>query len=790
MNRRFLLWFSMMLFIALMNINPAFANADKEMIPEEMMEVTATSEKAFEKASNVLDKDPSSHWKSSEELPQSITLSFARPLTITELHYTPKVGDGVIEQYEVSISTDGKTFEKIVEGSWDETIESTQTIVIDHDQPVAAVQLTALSSSDDGAAAVELAATTTDQTTVEAYVDLLQAIDKGEKALLTSRVGFGAEEVAIEKSTFEAVLSEATAAAKEDNNSTDQDIEQSKSLSEATEQFISSIRSIHQQYLQVIINQAKEIEASGDHVDSLKAVIDQAEQMTSDHDATVDEIDAAISQLINATVQADPNQQWIGAWATAMHAPFGGDSEGFNNWTIRQIVYPTTDGEFVRFRFSNEFGDRALTLDKVGVALSDGGAAIVSDSHREVTFDGNTSVSIPAGQEIWSDPVKFNLNDNTPIAISTYVSNQTGPTTWHMRSMQTTYFAPTGDFTENDDGSPYRLEQDSWFWLSGVEVVTDDPDARVIVALGDSITDGAGGSVNTNNRWPDHLNKLLNETYPDASISILNAGISGNRVLGDTSTQGESAINRLQRDVFAHAGVTDIILLEGINDIGNIDDLTAEQLIDGYKKIIQAAHERDIRVIGATLTPFRGFADGYFTEEKEQTRQAVNEWIRTTDLLAGVIDFDKIIEDPNNLSTMLPAYDSGDHLHPSDEGYVKMGQSVDPTLFDPTGSFEQPSEQPDQPTQPEDTKTEPKEEPTDEGHAQQEEQPNEQEPEKETLPQDEDKADEPVIPDMPKTGMGGTTMPNTASAWLAVALSIIIAITCAGLWRFIRNQRA
>ena len=252
------------------------------------------------------------------------------------------------------------------------------------------------------------------------------------------------------------------------------------------------------------------------------------------------------------------------------------------------------------------------------------------------------------------------------------------PLTWHQGSSQSAYIS-----AGNTSGAA-KVEATSrpasWFLLSRLEVVAPSANAGVIAAFGDSITDGAVSSVDTNNRWPDHLARRLAAQKGGRPMAVINQGISGNRLLGDGA--GVSALARFDRDVLMQTGVTHVVIMEGINDIGiarTNPSPTAEDLIAGHKQLIARAKARGLKVYGATLTPFEGAA--YWTAEGEAKRQALNEWIRTSKAYDAVIDFDKVTRDPAAPTKFLPAYDSGDHLHPGDAGYKAMGEAVDLKLF-------------------------------------------------------------------------------------------------------------
>lgn len=375
---------------------------------------------------------------------------------------------------------------------------------------------------------------------------------------------------------------------------------------------------------------------------------------------------------------------WVGTWAAAMQMPpteGGGratNDAGFTNQTVRMIVRVSIGGEELRVRFSNAFGQQAVTLTDVHIALAGSGAAIVAGTDREITFSGQTSLSIPPGAMLLSDPVKFKVPALSNVAISVFLPTATGAATWHELARQTTYVAGPGDLSANAD-LPDAKTAPSWYWLSGIDVLADK-NTSAVVALGDSITDGADATLNADHRWPDVLANQVSKPDHRNAIAVLNEGISGNRLLHDGD--GASALARFDRDVLAQNGVRYLVVLEGINDIGwpHMSAQYAEQavsaadIIAALDQIADRAHERGIFVFGCTLTPFGGAF--YQTPDGETEREVVNQWIRTGGAFDAVIDFDKITRDPAHPDRFLPACDSGDHLHPNDAGYEAMGQAV------------------------------------------------------------------------------------------------------------------
>jgi lysophospholipase L1-like esterase len=351
------------------------------------------------------------------------------------------------------------------------------------------------------------------------------------------------------------------------------------------------------------------------------------------------------------------------------------------NQTLRQIVHTSIGGDRVRVVLSNAFGTAPLEIGAADIALRDKDSAAVAASVKPLTFGGSATASILPGATLVSDAVDLKLAPLTDLAIDVYLPGELGigpsPVTTHNGASQTNYLSESGDHT-GDPGFKAAGQAGAWFLLARVEVAAA-AGARAVVTFGDSITDGARSTVDTNNRWPDQLARRL-AAQRGAQVAVLNAGISGNRVLGDGA--GISALARFDKDVLMQTGVTHVVVMEGINDIGvarSNATPSAADLIAGHKQLIERAHARGLKIYGATLTPFEGA--GYFTAEGEAKRQALNEWIRTSHDYDGVIDFDKVTRDPAAPTKFAPAFDSGDHLHPGDAGYKAMGDAVDLALF-------------------------------------------------------------------------------------------------------------
>ena len=379
-------------------------------------------------------------------------------------------------------------------------------------------------------------------------------------------------------------------------------------------------------------------------------------------------------------------------WAEELPAPFN-VPEVLEGQTVRQVARISVGGDQVRIVLSNEFGARPVTIGSATVALSAGGETVDPATVKPVTFSGQTSAVIPPGAPLVSDPVDLAVKPLSSVAVSFYLPKKTGITSVHWDGAQTTYVSGTGDKTKDADFKPGSTDKSRLF-LSRI-LTTAKPDSNAIVFFGDSITDGACSTVDTNNRWPDHIaERLQAEGHPD--VAVVNEAYSGDRVL--TNGMGTNALSRFDMSVLSHPRVSTVVMMMGINDIGwpgkdaitpSDPEPTAEDVIAGYKQIIQRAHDHGIRFVGVTLTPFidtfKGLpTSGYYTPEKEKIREAVNDWIRANKTAEGLIDFDKLLEDPNNPKHINPAYDCGDHLHPNDTGYQAMAKAVDLSVLAPT----------------------------------------------------------------------------------------------------------
>ena len=404
--------------------------------------------------------------------------------------------------------------------------------------------------------------------------------------------------------------------------------------------------------------------------------------------------------LAPATVFADRGaEEWVTTWAASPQSALEGLFEpapepmSFDEQTVRMIARVSLGGKMIRVRLDNRFGTVPLLVGEAGVALHAGGGNIVPGSARTLTFGGQTGIVVPVGAPALSDPVNLDVENLAELAISLYLPGPTPAASVHALGHQTSYLTPPdwGSYIAAE-AFPTMLTSESRYFLSGIEV-RPTTEAKTIVTLGDSITDGFGSSTDANARWPDVLaERLLAPTTSSnggtslpEKRSVANAGISGNRILN--TVIGPNALSRFDRDVLAQPGVAFVTLLEGINDIGLSEflpeqEVSANQIIQGYRQLIVRAHAHCVKVVGATLTPFEGSL--YFTPEGEDKRQALNAFIRDSGEFDAIIDFDAAVRDPAQPKRLLSAYDVGDNLHPSDDGYRAMAEAIDLSVFEGT----------------------------------------------------------------------------------------------------------
>lgn len=406
-----------------------------------------------------------------------------------------------------------------------------------------------------------------------------------------------------------------------------------------------------------------------------------------------------LSALIGATVLttgvafATPSaghgdSHWVASWATAVQSipdlrnpPQLYRPPDVSGRTVREIVYPTLSGHRIRVRFSNVFGRTPLVVAGATIAKSTGGAGIEASTATRLTFAGRGGVVLQPGQEMDSDPAELELRAGARYAVSIHVADRQTLTAWHRVANEVNYVSVAGDHVGDPAPSAFPTRFTAHAWVTGVSV--EAPAAAAIAAIGDSITDGLRSTLGARRRWPDALARRLSQAG-EGSTAVVNLGISGNRLLSDSPCYGEALDKRFGRDVLAWPGVRAAIVLVGINDIDfaaipprrglDCDEphraVTAQDLIDGYGRLIEAAHRRGIHVWVATLTP------AGLPPERERLREAVNAWVRSSRVCDGVVDFDATLRDPTSPAHLRALYDSGDGIHPSDAGYAAMAAAV------------------------------------------------------------------------------------------------------------------
>jgi lysophospholipase L1-like esterase len=375
---------------------------------------------------------------------------------------------------------------------------------------------------------------------------------------------------------------------------------------------------------------------------------------------------------------------WVGTWTAA---PAPAEGAAFSNHTLRMIPRVSIGGSRLRVRISNACGTRPLAIGAAWVGLRSTGSALVPGSNRRLTFGGDTAATIAAGAPIVSDPVELKCAPLSDLAVSVHLPDDLpasfGVTGRYAR--QTNYVSPPGDFAAEELMPVGRLTDD-WYFVCGIDVVAP-PGTGAIVAVGDSLTDANIATHDGHHSWPSQLARRLVARGRGRPVAVMNQGLGGNRILHDI--RGESGLRRFDRDVLAQPGVTHAVIMLGTNDLRNRpgkreEEVTAPQVIAGLKQFALRGQAGGIRVIGGTLTPFENetFLPGAWNPRREAVRQAVNEWLRKTDAFHAVVDFDQALRDPDHPTRMLPIYDCGDHLHPSDRGYRAMGDAIDLALFD------------------------------------------------------------------------------------------------------------
>ncbi|MGW0842903.1 SGNH/GDSL hydrolase family protein [Streptomyces sp. NPDC002787] len=381
----------------------------------------------------------------------------------------------------------------------------------------------------------------------------------------------------------------------------------------------------------------------------------------------------ALPASAGARPEPAPAQRWTGTWEAAA----SGTAPALPGVSIRNVVHVSVGGSAVRVRVSNRLGTAALRLGAVTVARQEPGVPnspnALPGSLRTATFGGARTVIVPAGQDRVTDPVALRVPAYGNLLVTLYTPDDSGPATYHRSARQTNFLASRGNRAADEDGSAYTTAVGSWYYVTGVDVLGSSA-AGSVVALGDSITDGSGSTADTNRRWPDRLAERLGALPAHRRLGVLNAGISGNRLL--RTGVGPSAVDRFDADVLTRTGVRTLIVMEGINDIKGTPEATDPAAFTAaYRGLVDRSHARGIRVVGATLTPYGGH--GAYTAARERVRQAVNAAIRGEGIFDAVVDFDRAVRDPLRPHRIRPAYDPGDHLHFNDAGMRALADALD-----------------------------------------------------------------------------------------------------------------
>jgi lysophospholipase L1-like esterase len=429
---------------------------------------------------------------------------------------------------------------------------------------------------------------------------------------------------------------------------------------------------------------------------------------------------AAVFMVLPPSASAESGQKWVAAWAGSAQGPypvgnpsaqpdqrfaFPSATTGAKDQTFRLVLRPSIWGRQARIRFSNAFGTQPLTIDGAFVALQQGGAALTKGTNRPVAFAGKTSVTVPAGQSAWSDAVALSFVRDPDaaewagrkLAVSFHVAGESGPMTWHAKALTTSYVTAPGAGAkgQSEDEADFPFSTASWFFVDALEMKMPS-DSFAVLAFGDSITDGTASTMNGDDRWPDVLARRQRALHGNR-IAVVNAGIGGNQIAGPAeygplkpSAGGPAAEQRLDRDVLALSGVSAMIWLEGINDFSKNGNASVDTVTGALKRSVDLLRARrpDMAILGATVVSALGSSNAaHGFPEQDEKRKALNDFIRTSGLFDGVIDFDKAVTDPQSgglRSEFVPESTTGgpgDKLHPNRAGYLAMGQAIDLSLF-------------------------------------------------------------------------------------------------------------
>ena len=387
--------------------------------------------------------------------------------------------------------------------------------------------------------------------------------------------------------------------------------------------------------------------------------------------------------------QAPASARWVTAWSTSQQ---GLGANAVTNTTVRLIARVTVSGEAVRIRIDNTFGTAALAIGRAYVGQRIQGAALAAGSNRQMSFNKSASISIPAGGSIVSDPVQMKVLAHQDLAVSLYISGANLRPSQHTNAQVTSYLAPdnSGDVAATEAATPFTASMTSMPWLKAIDV-SSSSSSGAIVAFGDSITDGTCSTVDAHDRWEDLLGLRLaldaaNRSAPDAHKAVLNEGIGGNTITRERlqpPPDSPPGLERLERDVLTHHGVTHVVFFMGTNDIRR--QARADQVITGMEEIAKRVKARGLKIAGATIIPRHNRPPAEnntgWNAAKTQIRNDVNRWMRTKAPFDAVIDFDKVVQDPANADLIYPPFNCGDGIHPSPRGYYEMGRSVRLELF-------------------------------------------------------------------------------------------------------------